>query len=365
MATIEQEMKASQKLTDQNLSDRLMSGVLAERGDLGAVLVFLAEFDRRRLGPSKGYPSLFVYCTTVLGYSSAAAARRIATARAGRKFPSLLAMVRKGELHLEGAAMLAQIINSENRRKLLRQARGRSLEEIARIIATHSPQAAKRDHVRIVSAPETTLPGESTIRTAGIPGPEPRSETADSAAGGGWDSLFGPSSHQAEAPSSMPTVSTKEIFRVSFDADGETMEMLRRAQEILRHKFPKAELNLIVKSALDMLLAHEDRDRREVSKRHEKKVAVNATATIPGRRVPEVVKQTAWNRDGGKCTWVGNDGVVCGTRAWMEFDHIHPAALGGTSGDPDNIRLLCREHNQLAARLIFSAKAASEPVLTG
>ena len=34
----------------------------------------------------------------------------------------------------------------------------------------------------------------------------------------------------------------------------------------------------------------------------------------------------------------------------LEFDHIIPWAQGGLSDDPDNIRLLCRTHNQWTAR---------------
>ncbi len=371
MDTIEQEMKASQKFSDQILTDRLLSGALAERKDLGSVLVLLSEFDRRRLGPTKGYPSLFVYCTTVLGYSSAAAARRIAVARAGRRFPSLVAMVRRGELHLEGAAMLAPLLDSGNRRKLLRQARGRSLEEIAKIISIYAPQAAKRDHIRVVASsaelpPITPVPKPSDSEDD-APGFAPVASAADA----GWDALFGLTT--ASPPSQSPAASTKEIFRVSFDADAETMEMLRRAQEILRHRFPKAELNLIVKSALDMLLNHEDRERKRVgnqparpaSKQVEGVGELKAAISASGRRIPESVKQTVYARDRGRCTWVGSDGMVCKTRAWLEFDHVRPAALGGPSGDPGNIRLLCREHNQLAARLIFAPQAFPEPVLTG
>jgi hypothetical protein len=41
---------------------------------------------------------------------------------------------------------------------------------------------------------------------------------------------------------------------------------------------------------------------------------------------------------------------VCGCTRRIEYDHVQPVALGGTS-TIDNVRLLCRSHNLLAARL--------------
>jgi 5-methylcytosine-specific restriction endonuclease McrA len=39
----------------------------------------------------------------------------------------------------------------------------------------------------------------------------------------------------------------------------------------------------------------------------------------------------------------------CGSKFYLEIDHIRPVALGGDNG-LSNLRLLCRTHNALAAR---------------
>ena len=39
----------------------------------------------------------------------------------------------------------------------------------------------------------------------------------------------------------------------------------------------------------------------------------------------------------------------------MEFDHVHPVAKGGAA-TADNVRLLCRGHNQFAAESAFGAE---------
>ena len=45
-----------------------------------------------------------------------------------------------------------------------------------------------------------------------------------------------------------------------------------------------------------------------------------------------------WKRDGGRC-------VVCGETDELQFDHVLPYALGGTSLTAENVQLLCARHN--------------------
>ncbi len=54
----------------------------------------------------------------------------------------------------------------------------------------------------------------------------------------------------------------------------------------------------------------------------------------------------------GQCTFVDANGRRCEARSFLELDHIHARALGGT-GDTANIRLRCRTHNKLHAEETF------------
>ena len=46
------------------------------------------------------------------------------------------------------------------------------------------------------------------------------------------------------------------------------------------------------------------------------------------------------------------DGKRCGATRGLEVDHRHPFARGGET-NASNLRLFCRPHNQLRARLEF------------
>ncbi len=70
------------------------------------------------------------------------------------------------------------------------------------------------------------------------------------------------------------------------------------------------------------------------------------------RRVPAAVRRAVFERDGGQCTFVDEQGRRCGQRHFLEFDHIDAHALGGTE-TVTNLRLRCRMHNALEAERLF------------
>jgi hypothetical protein len=59
-----------------------------------------------------------------------------------------------------------------------------------------------------------------------------------------------------------------------------------------------------------------------------------------------------WERDGGRCTFVGESGQRCPARKLLEFDHVDPVARGGRA-TVEGMRLRCRAHNQYAAECTF------------
>jgi hypothetical protein len=67
------------------------------------------------------------------------------------------------------------------------------------------------------------------------------------------------------------------------------------------------------------------------------------------RYISPALKTKIRERDGGRCTYI--DPLTkrrCEARHFLEFDHIKPVAHGGRATE-ENLRLLCRTHNQLAA----------------
>jgi len=66
------------------------------------------------------------------------------------------------------------------------------------------------------------------------------------------------------------------------------------------------------------------------------------------------VKRAVWDRDAGRCAFVGREGR-CAERGFLEFHHVVPYASGGAA-TLANIQLRCRAHNQYEAGEVFDPR---------
>ena len=64
------------------------------------------------------------------------------------------------------------------------------------------------------------------------------------------------------------------------------------------------------------------------------------------RYIPSVVRHHVWMRDQGQCTYIcPKTNRRCSSNHLLQIDHIKAFSRGGTN-EPDNLRLLCANHNQ-------------------
>jgi len=127
-------------LDKDNLLRDFSALVEKDRRDTATLLAYIAEIDQRKLYLEHAYPSMFAFCTKRFHMSEAVAARRIRAGRATCRFPCILGMVARGELHLSRIHQLAGHLTDENYEEVLRRARHRSMREIERLIAEISPK---------------------------------------------------------------------------------------------------------------------------------------------------------------------------------------------------------------------------------
>ena len=60
-----------------------------------------------------------------------------------------------------------------------------------------------------------------------------------------------------------------------------------------------------------------------------------------------------WERDGGRCAFVGRNGWRCEERQYLEYHHLTPWIVGGAP-TVVNVALRCRAHNQYEAKVYFA-----------
>jgi len=136
-------------------------------------------------------------------------------------------------------------------------------------------------------------------------------------------------------------------YALQCTVDQETRELLRYVQSLLGHAAPSGDVGEILKRSLRMLAG--ELEKRKFGK-----------CPRPGRRrgsknaryIPLEVKRAVWERDGGRCTFIGTGGKRCDTRELIEFDHVDSVGRGGRA-TVAGVRLLCRAHNQYTAERTY------------
>lgn len=328
------ELAQCRALSDRELTETVERMAQDDRCDDAALLVHIGEMADRDLAEGLGYPSLFHYCVQKLKFSEAVAYWRIQAARAARDYPECLDHIRSGALNVTTLKLISPYLNNHNHSEVIAAACGKTRKEVEAYIASLSPSAPRRDVV--------TRQGPMIVAKSQWP-PAPE--------GAGVPGAGAPAGQQKALD--IVEALDAERRRLHFDVGPDTADLIERAREILRHKFPLASLEDIVREALNVLLDMKDWDRKADKGRPAPPGAEAEGDGSATRSIPMWVRREVWKRDEGRCAYVAEDGTNCAERSWLEFDHVVPFARGGRSDDPGNIRLLCRAHNQLEARRAF------------
>lgn len=322
-------------LSDQDLVSKLKALVSEERRLATQVLEHLHEVDRRRLFAEFGCASLWEFCTHELGYSEGAAHRRIAAMRVVRDVPEM-----KMELR-EGAQNLSSLAQAQKFFRLERKHVGKSV-----------PRARKLEVLRELRGKSTRECERTLLRLSSVP-----------------VALARPERERA-----IDETNTE----LKFVVDRKLLAKLKRIQALRSHACPSPGYAELLGFMADEVLRRLDPEvkAREKEKRlaQNEKLArgdqhrmpadskasasgVNDAEPPPAPEVrarmpiPSPVRREVWLRDRGQCVWRHpRTGKICEARHFLEIDHVHPVAWGGTN-ELSNLRLLCRAHNQRAAVL--------------
>jgi hypothetical protein len=297
------------------------------------IVAHLAELDARRLHLKAGGSSLFAYCLQQLGLSETEAFHRITAARLARRYPIIFELLAQRRLHLSAVCAVRRHINDENHAALLAEVCGKSKREIEELLAARFGAPSVVDKLRR------------------LPPFEPCAEG---------------------------------LFRLHLVIDRETKEDLELARDLLAHANPNGDVANVVKRAVKLLLRGLKARRFGLSERPAKRPAQDAhddnnhedteaaepapattakrgvAETKPKRtraHLPHEVRRRVANDDELCCSFVAADGTRCGSRAFLQFHHVHAWSKGGPDS-AQNLRLLCAAHNRLLAEEEFGAMAS-------
>lgn len=283
-------------LNNQDLISNLKNLVAEERKIITKVLNYLREVERRKLFLARGYPSLYEFCRQELGYSEGCAHRRISAMRLIKDVPEVESKIASGELSLSVVAQTqshfkkqerkAAPITREQKIELLTKLENASTRECEKILLQLDPESARADKVRTLS---------------------------------------------------------DELTELRLTVDKEFMEKLEQAKDLLSHKDSNLSTKEVLILALEEFVVKRDRTRSTQST----KSSTSAPEVKPkSRYISATVKRAVWKKSLGQCCYRDPiTGRTCGSRRFLEVDHIVPYSLGGVN-NVENLRLLCDAHNR-------------------
>lgn len=377
----EDPMDACARLKDEDLVREVKFLAEHARHNEIRLLVHLSEFDSRRLCLEEGYRSLFEYCTGTLGFDEQESYRRIRAARIIRSYPEARIALERRKVTVASLVVLAPWLTRENAGPWLKSAEGKSRRELEALVAARYPQAPQPDAIRNLPPRPVVVSGAPPAAYEALaaapdsiergPGDTSAAPAVSSSAPVEWAPLAGAPARLGWGWQQLSPVAADRV-RVGFDAASIVAQLIERVRQILRHKYPEGRLEDLIREALEAYLDRKDPQRRLEMKAARAECVAESPAPAPedserlptrflrawaaGRYIPAKVKSAVWARDGGRCAWREPDGTVCGSKDWIEYDHLRPYAKGGRSDDPRNIRLLCRVHNQAAAEAAFGRR---------
>lgn len=364
------------RCSDAEVAHGVRSAHAAERGCTAESIAWLGEFQDRRLHVPEGFPDALSWCMAELHLAKSSAYKRLRAARAARRFPVLFPALADGRLHVSAIVLLEPHLTLDNVDELLTAATHQTCEAIELLLAKRWPRPDVPTSLWSVNGTGTKAPvSTSTLAAADVakstqqqePVPEltavvvaaaaPSSEAPASVAPVGEAPSLSPTgaSTPDHAPSPVPVPTWSRLaplspgrheFRTTFDE--ETVELLRKAQDLLSHVIPSRAAPDVLKRVLtDWVRASE---RRKYGLTDQPRAA--RSGAPDGRRIPAAVQRAVMRRDGHRCTFVAADGRRCESRTRLEFDHVRPLARGGQTS-VDNLRLRCRAHNFHEAERVF------------
>jgi 5-methylcytosine-specific restriction endonuclease McrA len=340
-------------LSDERLLAGLGALVREDDERTADLLVYIDEVDRRHLWARRGHPSLFDFLVRRFHMSEAVAYRRIRAARTARRFPVLFGMVARSELHLSGIHELSSHLTAENHGKVLAEAKHMTLRDIERLVARIAPKPDVPARVR-------ELPRRRRPTGASESGPLLALLDAGAAPA---DRSVVPSSDPTPPRSSDPTPLAPRRYKLEVTMGEETNRAFERLQGLLAHQIPNGDPAAIVALAFDALIERTLKRKAAVTDKP-RAVESEKLTSSRSRAIPAHVKRAVWERDGGQCGFVGEDGRRCTDTRCLEFGHIEPWAKGGQH-TVANVGLRCRAHNAYEAIRdygpLFLAEKRGEP----
>ena len=150
---------------------------------------------------------------------------------------------------------------------------------------------------------------------------------------------------------------TPDLTEIKIAVDAETLALIEEAKTL----FGCTNQAETFKRTLKVAIAQKRKVLGLTTEKHSSSTPA-AGVENTSRYIPIALRRVTWRRAGARCEFVGPSGR-CTSKHKLQIDHYVPLALGGKT-TPENLRILCRNHNLAEARfrgLTWKAKQPKRP----
>ncbi len=350
-----------ERLSDGELKATADRVVGVHRRATANLVACLVEVVRRDLHLLDGASTLADWCIARWGLSEDQAWTYTKVVEVVREHPLGLELLADGRLSLSGLRALRPHLSEANGDERLREAAGKTRQELQLLMARWAPRPDVP--ARVVKVPVQRVE------------PPVAPKTAETDASSRDDGL------ELKAPRPRHTVEplSEARFKVQITVDARVAGKLEEAMALTGHQVAAGDYERLFEMAFDALITAKKKQRFGVGQKAKvRKAAAVSEAEAPAetaaevneqerhedpgeaviggpdqlkdrsRAIPVDVKRAVVERDGLRCSYQGPAGR-CRERRRLEFHHHEPFAVGGAHS-ADNLSLVCQAHNQLIAR---------------
>ena len=314
------------KLKDHEVLIQIKSLVQTERDLLASILHHLREVEKRRLFSELKYSSLFEYAVKELKYSEPQAGRRISAMRLLKELPQVEEKIQSGILNLSNLCQAQTYFRASDKKAKAENSLPLSAKDKIEVLEQLENKSAREGEKLLLSLqPDVPLPKEkerilsrdhSEVRFIMDETLRLNLEKVRSLLG-----IKGIGMSFSELANEMALMSIQMLQKKSFG---------KKRVEAATNQATVKELN----STSSVLISNAN--------------PASTSKVKSSNYISKALKFKIWQRDNGQCT-------ICTGKKNLNYDHIHPKALGGENTF-ENLRLLCFHCNQCRAVKTFGAK---------
>lgn len=324
------------RMSDDVLVAKIKNLAAIERKLTQVMILHISEMDRRKLYLKFAYSSLFEYLIKEIGYSEGAAQRRIDAARLLVTVPELAGKIESGQIKLTQVSHLQKIcrqvkkdsgrsVSAELRQEILLKLENKTSAATQVIVANClNIESQQETSVRKSFQADESVRVELTFSKEEFALIQQVQASLSGQSGGEFKNTI---VEMARIIEKMNLPNKKNIATSNATSTSPT-------EHVTQYNITAT---VAVKSGNEVNLYNKTYIRDKANKNHKANKA-NKTLTLKMKKEIKLRDQYCQFKD-------HLTGKVCGSRYYLEVDHIQPRFAGGDHA-PGNLRMLCRNHNQ-------------------